>query len=264
MRKYLVYTRLSIQNTFAYRGPMLVWVISNLLTIFTWIAVWLSADSSGLIGGFTKSGLITYYVFSLLMRWLTDWFPFYWLKYDIANGKIVGDMLTKPVSAYWQVFCNELGWHIVSFNVGIFSTLLVAIPFSSLLEINFSPSQIFLSLLSTILAIFVVFNYSMCQSTLAFWFTNINAVDSIHWIGRVLLGGQGLPFTFLSGTLSFLAIFLPFRYMFSLPLEILFGQLNQPVIFQGILFQTIWSLVLYLIFKIMWHYGQKSYSAFGN
>jgi ABC-type uncharacterized transport system permease subunit len=136
MRKYLVYTRLSIQNTFAYRGPMLVWVISNLLTIFTWIAVWLSADSSGLIGGFTKSGLITYYVFSLLMRWLTDWFPFYWLKYDIANGKIVGDMLTKPVSAYWQVFCNELGWHIVSFNVGIFSTLLVAIPFSSLLEIN--------------------------------------------------------------------------------------------------------------------------------
>lgn len=264
MKKYFAYVRLSIQNTFAYRGAIAVWITSNIITLVMFIAVWTSAASNGSIAGYSKNGLVMYYITSLFLQWATNWFPFYWLKDEISDGSIIGAALLKPISNYWRVFAIETGWHLVTIFIGLLATLLVAIPFQKYIYIPTLGVNTLFVIATSVLAIFVVFTFSMCQALLAFWFTKINSVDSFFWIGRFLFGGQGMPISFLPPLLILTAHLLPFRYMFSFPLEIFLNQLSISQIINGSIIQIIWILCLGLLYSFMWKKGLSGYSAFGH
>lgn len=263
MAKYFGHVRISLQNTLAYRGPIVVWLISNLLTVVAMIFVWRSASAGGLIGGFTKPELISYYVIGLFFQWFTGWTPFYWLKDEIKSGEIVGTLLVKPISPYWQIFCRELGWHLVATPVGSLATLGVFV-FARHSFVVYGLWPVVLALASSVLAIFLIFSFSLCLGLLAFWFTHIGTVDAAFWGGKIFFGGQGIPVAFLSPQLIRVAYILPFRYLFSLPLEIYFAKLSPAQIGQGIVMQCLWIVFFVTLFKFMWHRGTRAYTAFGN
>lgn len=98
MGKYLAYFTTNIKNALVYRGPLYVWLFSDLLGVMAMLAVWFSVESTGEIGGYTKNELISYYLLTTLLNRFVNWLPFYWIKDEIADGTIVGSTLTKPVS----------------------------------------------------------------------------------------------------------------------------------------------------------------------
>lgn len=264
MRKYLAYIRANIQFTLTYRGSMIIWLAANFISLAVISAVWLSSSGAELLGGYTRPELITYAIVSLFIQWLTGWFPFYGVRDEIKNGNIVGNSLVKPVSYYWQKFSLDFGWHIVSVWFGVVATLIALIIFRSHLSLVFIPDRIFLFSLSLILSIFITFGMSLCLGMIAFWTTHVGAIDSIFWIGRVFLGGQGLPISFIPKIFLAGVYILPFRYMFSLPLEIYFGKLTNNEIISGFLVGIVWALLFSILYKIMWDKGRLRYTSFGN
>lgn len=65
MRKYFAFYTGNIKNVLAYRGPIVVWIASNILNLLVILAVWMVAAGGSTFGGYTRNELITYYIVGL-------------------------------------------------------------------------------------------------------------------------------------------------------------------------------------------------------
>lgn len=105
---------------------------------------------------------------------------------------------------------------------------------------------------------------SLCMGLLAFWFTHINTVDNLYWACKFLLGGQGIPISFLTGLLGVVGFILPFRYVYSFPLEVYFGKLSDLQVVWGLAMQFVWAVAFFFLYRLMMREGTKAYTSFGN
>jgi len=99
---------------------------------------------------------------------------------------------------------------------------------------------------------------------LAFWFTEVWTVDTLFWAARNFLGGWYLPVSFFPGALKTIIEILPFRYLFSFPLEVFFNKLSLKETFLGAAICLLWILFFLLLYKLMWSKGRKAYTSFGQ
>lgn len=264
MRKYWVHYCQSISQTLAYRGSLLLWLIGNLLSIMTGIAVWLSASNNGVLGGYTLSRLITYSIVGIFIGWAINWNPFPGIKEQIKKGDIAA-LLIKPISFVGSSFTWEAGWRTVCMAVGLIGTLLASIVLSKYLSFPPMSKIILLLPLALILGTLIQFSFGVCLGLLAFWFTEIEAIASLRWIGLEILGGAAIPISFIPQIFQPLIKILPFRHMYSFPMEILFGKVTSGNdLLLGFLMQIFWLITFFIIYKIMWQRGLKVYVSVGQ
>jgi ABC-2 type transport system permease protein len=243
----------------------LIWLIGSLLSLVTIIAVWFSVSAGKKIGGYTRPELVTYYIMAFFLDRFTLWIPFYNIVDEIRNGGIVLTVLPKPFSYFWQKLATETGWHLVTLMIGFVVTAILIFFLRDFFIFHFSPANFLLIILTVLLAIFVIFTMSLCLGLLAFWFTEVYAVDSLFWAARTILAGRAVPLSFIPvGIFQTITRILPFRYMFSFPLEIYFEKLSKTEIIQGMMMQFFWIGALILVYKFMWNRGRRAYTAFGS
>lgn len=265
LKKYFAFCKLSLQNTIVYRGPVLVWVAANFFSVVAVASLWISSSSSGqTMGGYLKAELVTYYIAALFLQWLVYWFPFYEIIEEIKGGEIVMSTLMKPFSFFWKKFAEEVGYHLVGPIFGIGGSLVLAFIFRQYLVLNLSLEKLLILIPAILIAIFLTFSFSLCQGLLAFWFVEVSAVDGLIWGAKTLLGGQGIPISFIPAAFQMVIKGLPFRYMFSFPLEIFLDKLSSLEIIQGMIMGVLWIFAFVLLYKLMWQKGRKAYTAFGQ
>ncbi len=264
MGKYWAFYRLRLQRTLMYRGSVLLFRLSNILMLLTLSAVWLASSSHGDIGGFTKNTLITYYLIGSLIDSIVFWNVGFAIKNEIRSGEISLKALSKPVSYYWQKFFEELSWHTVSPAFALITTGLVAIYLRANLNLSIPTTSLVLMLLTTGLGAVLFFNISYCFGLLTFWFTETEGVMTFVWAGIFLFGGQAVPLSFFPENIRFIVNFLPFRYIYSFPLEIYSGKLFSNDIGQGVLWAILWILFFYVLGRFLWQRGLTRYSSYGN
>jgi len=264
VRKYLAFYRISIQNTLTYRGPILLWRVGNLLALLTMAAFWLSAKGGATIGGYGKSELVTYYIFVMFLQWIIFWNASGYVSQEIKEGEFSTRALLKPASYYWQKFAHELGWHTLSPLYGL-TIIAVALFFlKSNLVFRFSPLTFFFLVIAIFLGAVVCFSLSMCLGLLAFWLTETSQVNSLLWAGLLVLGGQGIPITFFPDMFRTVIYILPFRYVFSFPIEIFLGRLALEGILVAFVIQVLWIGTFVLLYNLLWKKGVQVYSAYGG
>lgn len=263
MKKYWAFCQNSLQNTFVYRGPIVIWLLSNCVNLLVAIVLWLSVSAGDKIGGYSKPELITYYIVGLFFQWLIGWLPFHGVLQEIKKGEIVFSLI-KPFSYFWRKFFEDLGWHLFSLWVGLLGSGLIAFFFRQYLVFNLESLRLLLLLPSLVLATFVVFGLSLCLGLVAFWTTDIYALGGFFWMTRSLLGGQGIPLSFIPQSFQTIVRFLPFRYTFSFPLEIYFSKLDSAEIRFGFLMSLFWAIFFYRLYKLLWNRGRRVYTAFGQ
>ena len=225
MKKYLAFFQKEFANVATYRGPLFIWTLTSVFQLLIMTALWKSVAAGQTIAGYTRPELITYYLVAVLLERLIHWLPFYGTVEEIKSGEISISSLIKPFSFYWRRFFEESGWHLFSvvFSFPIFLSLV----FFFRSEIVFSSlAAVLLTLMAAMLGAFVTFGLSLCLGLLAFWFSDVWAVDSLFWAARVTLGGLFLPLSFIPDYFRGMIDFLPFRYTFSFPLEIYLGKLS--------------------------------------
>lgn len=262
MRKYWALYKAGLQNALTYRGPMVVWKVTNLLSFLTIAYVWLSSDSTS-FGGYNKPQLITYYFFVLFLQWIVTLTPVMSIKEEIKSGEINSKIL-KPFSYLGEKFALETSWHTISPLLGLVVLGIAFIFFRSYLEFSPSFPNVLLFLITLPLSGLICFFISFSFGLLAFWFTEIDSLTSIFWLCLFLLGGQGIPVSFFPSPVREVVTVLPFRYIYSFPLEIIFNKLTLFEILTGFLTQAAWVVGLYLLARQMWLWGLHVYAAFGG
>lgn len=263
MRKFIALCRAGILVTLTYRIPLLVWNVGDLISLMTIVAVWLSVSANQTIGGYSKPELIQYYVSVLFLQWIVGWHVFYPVKEEIRDGSIILWLL-KPFSYYWNKFSQELGWHIVSSIVGVLTVSVVVVLLGVKISLAIFSIKFLLILLAIILSCILCYTISLCLALICFWLTEVDGIYSLFFISMFIFGGQGIPLSFFPESLRWLVNNLPFRYLFSFPLEIYLNKITGFQISQAFIVGVIWIIFFGLIYKYSWKYGLKRFTAFGG
>ncbi len=255
--------QINVKNTFTYRAPLVIWMLGWLISFMTMVFVWQSAQAKGSLAGFSGNQIITYYFVGLLVWAVCGWHPFWWIAESIRNGDIVVNIF-RPVDFHLSQIGNELGWHTV--NTGIFLFFLGAIYFlvKDQIILDLSLVKVITFIFSLGITALVTFEFNMAMATAAFWLINAAGLGSFYWMAMSLFGGQIVPLAFFPKWLLGLVRLLPFRFMYSFPLEIYLGKLTGYQLAQSFLIGIFWIFFLHAIFRYFWNKGLKRYNPVGQ
>lgn len=247
-----------------YWGPQLVWIISSMLSLVTIVALWVSADSGADIAGYSKDQLITYAIVGLAAGAFINFNPFPGAKGKIKDGSFASHYMLKPVSFFFERLVWETTWrtYFLAFNVA--ATIIALIIFSQYVEFSFEITSLPSLVIAIGLATLLQFTFTMCLSLVAFWYTEVNALNTFKYVALGVLGGMAIPISFIPGYFQQLVMLLPFRYMYSFPMEIFFSKISGSQIIYGLILQIFWLSVFLILYKVMYRSGVKKYVSVGQ
>lgn len=243
-----------------YRGSMVMWMLSNIMPLVM-LSVWVSLASTGPVGQYGVKDFVRYYLAVLMVRQLVTVWVIWDLDREIRLGEL-SSRLIKPL--------NPIHYHI-AFNLAdkIFRifTLVPAILtitfFFPALRFSSSPEHVLSFLLSLSMAWAIRFMSQYCIGLLGFWVTQSMAINEVTYAGLLLFGGVIAPLDLFPSQFHELIMHLPFRYMLSLPVEILLGLLSRDLLVRELLIQFFWLTAFLILYQLLWKKGLKKYSAVG-
>lgn len=260
MKKYLHLMKISFINALDYRQELLTNFLISLLifaamAIF-WRAVFIDHE---IVKGFDFAGMIQYYIVLNIMLDIVDTQLAFKLSNDIIKGNI-SNLLLKPVKIKNWLIISELGQLLLLVLIkiivfGIFYALFIG-------QVNLTISSSFFVILLIPFSYLINANMYFIFGCLAFWLGNVKGL--LYGIRRILffLSGGMIPLVFFPEKAQRLLAYLPFRYVFQFPSEIIKNGISLE--FWSIcLGMVIWLIVLSFLANRFFIYSYKHNESVG-
>ncbi|MDD3661690.1 MAG: hypothetical protein PHG63_01365 [Candidatus Dojkabacteria bacterium] len=221
---------------------IVVWTVSAVIEPVAWAVVWIA--SSRTEGGFPlgTSTIITYYLLILLMSRLVSSWTFDALAQDIALGRY-GSYLVRPVGVVLYRLGLDLSHKFVA--VGALIPLWLA-GMGVALHMNMlecEPGRLIYIAGAVFVAMVLRFVMDITVAHVVMWTGRADGVSIVYHAMSRLLGGITVPLVLLPEWAQSFATALPFRFMYSLPVEIAVGFVDAGEMFLGLLGGIVWIAV---------------------
>lgn len=258
MKKYLNLTKLYMQNSMMYKLNtfmlLTVTIVPPIAYYFLWKTVYMQKE---IIGGYTFSHIITYYIISIIFHEIQ---PAAWHIGTIIKDGRLSLYLSRPISVFATFLASAYGhvllWWFFAFSGGAFLFLI----FRNFIILP-SPLNFFYSLLFAILAGILNFAIEFTCLLFAFFIENPFGMARLYRYVIYFLGGTIIPLDLLPFKKIFLN--LPFKYLSFFPTQIFLGRVPHEKLFSEFLTLLTWTLISILIVKIVYEIGRKTYTAPG-
>ena len=261
MRKYWWFVKTSIESSFIDRADILLYSLSLFVTPVIILAVWLVINSSGTNTIMGYKELVIYFLANVLVGTIRSSWIGQFIPGRIRRGEI-SSLLVKPVSILSSWIANNIAEKMVKLAFLIPSVIATGY----WLSVGFPNLNIwswFLVVITTISAGTIYFLFDVIIGLLAFWLDETTWIMSLFIILEALFSGRVIPLVLLPLFYKEIAILMPFRYMMSLPLEILSNQLDSWHIIQALTIQTGYLLIAILLYRVILKHGIRRYGASG-
>lgn len=250
MEPYLYIMKTRMMKALAYRFDVLTAVLVQcflvVVTAFFWIAVYGGRDSAA---GVTEKQMLTYTIMSGVLSCLFTINVESRISQSIQKGDIALDIL-KPVNLFGIYLAEDTGNLLILLFQNVLPLLLVSALF---IQVPVPASALLLLLFIVTTAISYLINWllSVTFGMLSFWLISMGPLSSLKICVIRMLSGSIIPLWFFPEWLRNILAFLPFQYIYQLPLSIYIGKLTeQETIFQvGV--QLVWLLILYGLYRLM-------------
>jgi ABC-2 type transport system permease protein len=266
MAKYWHVIKIGIENTLVYRFNFLFRATFSLIpllaTIYLWQTVYRGQKSD--IGGYTLAGMISYYLLITIVDTLTSVTEDDWqIAADIKDGN-VSAFLLKPIDflAYrlCLFFSGKLIFTAVSMipvGIFIFFFRVYWVPPPSVLALG-------CALVSIVLTGFLQFFMSYTMALLSFWLLEVSTIIFILFAFEYIAGGHLFPLNILPPAIEHALNYTPFPYLLFFPVSVYLGQSTGSQLWQGLAIQTAWVVFFYVVARLVWRRGVKTYTAVGG
>lgn len=252
LAKYAEYFRISFLTILAYRARYYVGIITYLIYIAVYYAIWQAvfahADSG--IDGFSLQEMTTY----VAVGWITRSFMFNNLDREVEQKVIDGSLaldLIKPVDFQGMQYAR-------AFGEGLFRLVLFALPtavFAFPLFRVSAPASAFHAgafFVSIVLGAVVMTNINFMVGSLAIPLRNIEGIAYAKQNLILFLSGLLVPFDLLPAGLAELLKALPFAAISYLPLKIYLGRFSPSETVWALGVQCAWAAALLLASRGLW------------
>lgn len=261
-RKVRAVFSIYFQESLAYRGQAVVWILTDVVPALVMPLVWLSAyNGKSAIGGYTPGEMVLYY---LCMVTFTNFIVAHlmWdIAMDIKEGRF-SVFLVRPFSYFQTMFISNLAWRV--FRLAVFMPMLgfgILLYAPHVTSVRFEWGITFW--LSLLMAHIVSFMLAYTLGLLALFFQEVFSVYNIYYIPMLFLSGQMVPVGIFPDWLQTLSRYMPFQYTVALPTEVFMGRVPEALAWQAIGMQVSWIAFLYLLSKLFWRKGLLYYTGVG-
>jgi ABC-2 type transport system permease protein len=262
-RKNLAFSQLAIVTNLEYRfnffiDAYLQPLITVGIEVLLWVAIF-EANTSGLVGGFTKEAYLAYAVWApFLGRVAISWMYESMMVDDVASGNI-NIILTRPISFYEYYLSQLLGYKVIT----TFLSLLVPLTVSIYFKLPVLYEKIPLALCLVFFYLFLLHTMSFIVSTIAFYITKVRSFTLVKNLSLFVLTGELVPFDLMPEALKNILMILPFSSGVYIPVAYITGRVDQTVVYNGFLSILI-SLILFSFFAhLLWKKGLVEYTGTG-
>ena len=229
---------------------------------FLWTALFAESGKTTM-GGYTFEALLFYYVAVLLIGKLVRGVEFdNHVSQDIYEGGL-NRYLVFPASYFGFKYAQHLGSLIPALiQITLFGGVsILAMDLTA--NTSISPSSVLMSITSIALANLLYFLMSFPLQTTAFWADNVwSLLVALRFITG-LLGGMMVPLALFPDWLRQANEWLPFRCLFSVPVETLMGRLAFGEWASAMLIGLAWVGILAAVDAAVWRRGNLQYSGIG-
>ncbi len=248
----------------AYRSQMAVSIFVGPVYFLTQLFIWRAVFSTrAVVNGFTLEEMVTYYGISMLIGYLifdsADWD----LQMLVRTGGFITFRL-RPVSYCFYAFCQKVGHRILAFWVELFPVYLI---FFFLFKIKLIPVQPGWALLSIALSFILVFLTNFSIGATAFWLTKTEGVRRAILALRDLCAGTFFPLILFPRGLQKILFYLPFQFITYAPIRVFIGHyelagVSLPIP-EVVGLQFLAVLVMYGVYRTLWHFGIRRFTGVG-
>jgi ABC-2 type transport system permease protein len=230
-----------------------------------WSLTYALFHSSGqtLLGGFTMRGMVVYYIFAVLIgRFVQSNELQLGIPDDIYQGSLTRYLL-YPVSYPAVKYAEQVGSLFPQLMqlivLGTSLPFLIGIP----PEIHISLSSIAMCAVSLMIANFLHFWMAFPVQSVAFWADNVWSLMVAERLLISILGGLMLPLSLFPEWARNVLAWLPFPYLFSLPVRTLIGSVGPAEWAKGIFISAAWCGIFAFAGRLVWRRGDRQYTGVG-
>lgn len=243
------------------KGRILVWFLLTAISPLLLILFWRGASQ---IPGWTSAEITTYYLLAIVVyAGVMTHSEQHVATIDIQEGGL-GAYLLKPYSYMRLIFDNEVSYRLFQGTLACVMLGCLVFLFPSFFTFAKDVNIILISLLMVVFAFFLTFVFKMAVALFAFWLTETRGIFESVDVLIVIFSGVLMPIAFMPQWLQSVASFLPFSYMIYYPVIALEGKLSMAECLNVLLMQLIWIGLFYLLYKLLWKYGLRRFSAVGQ
>lgn len=248
----------------AYRSHMAVSLLVGPVFFLTQMFIWKAVYStSATITGLTLEQMLTYYGIASVINYLiydsADWN----LQMLIRTGKFLTFML-RPLSHCSFALGQKIGHRILALWVEFIPVYLM---FLLLFKIKLIPAQPVWAISSIVLSFVLLFLTNYCIGITGFWLTKTEGLRRGFLVVRDLFAGSFIPLTLFPDFVQKILFFLPFQFITYAPIRVFIGSYElagvKLTIPEVVGLQAVAVLMMYAIYKLLWHFGIKRFTGVG-
>jgi len=262
--KYWKFFQNSFSSNLDFRGALIVWFLVELLTLvssfFIWTAIFQTHDT---VGAYSYQAIIKYYLLVPLIGAFTSIYISEHLPERIRLGEISIQVI-KPYNIAFAYFSRSIGTKLVQLTIKLPVYLIIYLLIIMFTPIRINLFYLALSLFIAVFSLFLHFLIDFCLSCTAFWTDHAWYLSHLKFIMLMVFGGLTFPLDLLPIELTKVFYWLPFKYIYYLPVKVASGDISQIHWPNEVLFFTVWTVGFLILAHILWKKGLTKYGAYGN
>lgn len=228
------------------------------------LALWLTISSVNSNLPYTSSELILYFILAAYVGIVTEMWQAWFINERINDGSF-STMLLKPFPVFAKYMLEN--WGDKTFKITAFSLSLpimyLIIPNTVWNQLDLSLLTILLFLLALIMGYLIMFFIELSIGFSSVWFYDISFLKSYNDLASTIFAGRFVPLIFFPGIIASVAIFLPFRYAISFPIEVLLNKLSFNQLILGFGIEIFWFILMFIVYKLIYRSFEKNYKGYG-
>ena len=239
------------------RSEIFLWMLATAFPLIL-MGIWIQAAQGGKLP-LDASQFAQYFAALFIVRQFTVVWVIYEFEVDVLQGRL-SPFLLQPIDPVWRHVAAHSAERFTRFPF-VFAALgivLLLIP-----QARWSPSlfDITAGAVSIYLAFVLRFLIQYTFALFAFWSERASAIEQVWFMVYLFLSGLLGPLDVYSPTMQNIANATPFPLIMYYPAQILLGRPVNLVWVIGLL--LMWTIIFFVINRLLWRAALKRYSAMG-
>ena len=263
LRYYRAGARIGFQRDIQYRTMTFVFLLAFMIEPIIYLAVWqnVAVSQGGSVGGYSVAALAAYYITWTLVRVFNLAFDPYAWEWRIQRGRL-NDFLSMPIHPFHRDFSFFIGGKVVWTALWLPVAVVLTLIFRPDFNLSLFNVVAFVVAIWGGFAVRFVLLYLMGLAN--FWTTRASAVFGVVIAGELLLSGRLVPLSLMPEWVDSLASWLPFKWTFQFPIEVLIGRLASSAVWSGLGAQLLWAAGMGVALWWGWKKAIVKYAAVGG
>jgi ABC-2 type transport system permease protein len=256
---YWMNFQVNVMTAAQYRVSTAFWILSLVAEPIVYMSVWaaVTREQGGSLDGLTVGQFSAYFITWMLVRHFSV-APVAEMEWRIRDGLMSG-LLVRPVNPIHADIAENIASKLTALPFVILVMIGLAFAYPPTFNLQVWTVLAFIPALLMGASIRFLFQYTLGLA--AFWVTRTNAIFGVYTVSEIFLSGRFVPLALLPAQVVLIASILPFRWTLSFPVEVVLGQLSMEQVVIGLGIQALWLLAMSQIFRLIWAFGVRQYTA---